>query len=97
MCCLADAIPYSKEFGFYRSNVYDMVDGFGNDNLFFSNMEYKCNHFVFDAGVSYNNSSVRVYIRVLIDILKMVEIGGFGFGIFITDYVKGKTIRKIIY
>ena len=27
MCCLGDAIPHSKEFGFYRSNVYDMVDG----------------------------------------------------------------------
>jgi len=94
---LADAIPYSKEFGFYRSNVYSMVDGFGNDNLFFSNMEYKCNHLVFDAGVSHNNSSIRVYVRVLIDILKMVEIGGSGFGIFITNYVKGKTIRKIIY
>jgi len=73
------------------------MDGFHDNIIFKENMRDKDSNIVFNTCIRYNKHSVRTIREVLVDILEIVEINSSCFGIFVSYYIKGKTIIKDIY
>ena len=68
------SISYSKKFGFYRSYIHGMVNGFGDDFLAPIYMRDQDGYFVLDISICNDKHSVLIYMRILKIIAESVMI-----------------------
>ena len=72
----------SKKLSFSEYNIYHIINGFGNDVLFSTDVWDRSSDVVFDTGIINNKYCVMIQLRILKDAIEFAIMGDFSINVF---------------